>query len=397
MAVGGLIRSFSKVIQILKDIGDGRSIRDITLDPDIAFNGKITRINSQFLITPQIFVDENLKYMDKKVFKKIVKTNTKLFTAFIINAYKILITINGYRPETVAALTRRPPNLLSGDTFRRISEITQEDSVSSIMSEDGELKINLEFVPSMEARTARKYNPTIRERLNRNNHDDVLRFNTNVKNMRDDLKTDLDIISYDLQLTLVGANRNSFTLSIPIMIMPNIKYVNAETLVSNMVDSNFGKTFIERLWDLNAGAISLADFIFASDLVRKYKNKKISNENQIANELNKLDKATMIKDVLHNQNYFSRNFNIFIFDEHIRPVIENELRGSLFKEKYKQKMLDDLMSFSASFVDTEKEQVTIFINDIPSFSVLNFNMLDSDKKSDVAELAELFLKNQQPF
>ena len=399
MAVGGLVRSFSKVIEVLKDIGDGKKINEIQIDPDIQFNGKITRLASQFLVTPQIFVDEQLKFMDKKHFKNLLKTETKLFAAFLVNAYKILITIHGYEVATVAALTRRPPNLLNGDTINRLSEIVQEDSLNEILSDDG--KLGFDFIPSMEARHKEKYNPTPRDLFNRDSEDEPIPGNIrNAKNMRDDLKPDLDIMSFDLQIeytTNIGGKIVNRTISIPLMIMPNIRYVDGATLVNNMVDSKFGKTFLERWWDLRSGGISLLDFMFAGDLVKKYKEKKISNENQIANELNKLDKTTMVNDVLHRRHYFSRNFNIFVFEESLRPAIESELRGSLFKEKYKQKMLDDLMAFSVTFVDNEKEQVTLFLDSIPSFSVLNFNMLASDKKSDVAELAELFLKNQQPF
>lgn len=399
MAVGGLVRSFSKVIGVLKDIADNKDIKDIALDPDISFNGKITRVASQFLITPQIFVDEQLKFMDKKQFKKLLKTETKLFAAFLINAYKILISIHGYQVETVAALMKRPPNLLNRATFNRISEIMHEDSLSEIFSPDN--KLSLDFIPSMEALHKEKFNPTIRDLSNRDYTDDPIPSSIkSMKNMKDELKVDTDIMSFDLQIEYAfntPRGTSTRTVSIPLMIMPNIRYVNGETLISNMVDSKFGKTFLERWWSLRSGGTSLLDFIFAGDLVKKYKDKKLSNENQIANELNKLDKTTMINDVMHNRNYFSRNFNIFIFEESLRTVAENELRGSLFKEKYKQEMLDDLMAFSATFVDNEKEQVTIFLDDIPSFSVLNFNMLDSDKKSDVSELAELFLKNQQPF
>ena len=399
MAVGGLIRSLSKVAEVLKDIGDGKDLKNIRLDPDIQFNGNITKVASQFLITPQIFVDEQLKFMDKKHFKNLLKTETKLFAAFLINAYKILVSIHGYEVETVAALTRRPPNLLNGETFNRISDIVQEDSLDEIFSTDKEL--NLDFVPSMEARHKEKYRPSLRDLRNMDSEDEPIPGNIrNIKNMRDDLKTDLDIMSFDLQIEYLvnaGGKVINRTISIPLMIMPNIRYVNGETLVNNMVDSKFGKTFLERWWSLRSGGISALDFAFAGDLVKKYKEKKISNENQIANELNKLDKTTMVNDILHRRNYFSRNFNIFVFEESLRPVIENELRGSLFKEKYKQKMLDDLMAFSVTFVDNEKEQVTLFIDSIPSFSVLNFNMLTSDKKSDVSEIAELFLKNQQPF
>ena len=388
MAFGGLVRSLHKLFDILKDIGEGNELRDIRQDPDVTVKGNVTTLMSRFIITPTIFVDEQLRYMDKRHFKNLIKTELKLFAGMVVSAYRILVELMGMNPLMVARLMSKPSDLISFDTARRLSEIANEDSVSEILLDD--TRLSLDFIPSTESVSPRKYYGLNGERIN----------DIRTNELRDTFKPDTDMMILELQINVSGRqNGQNFNriVRLPLIIYPLIKYIDAESLVKNMLDSNFGKTFLERYWDLRAGAISLMDFIFASDLVKKYKEKKITNENAIANELNKLDKSIIVKDILYNTHHFSRNFNIYIFEESLRVLIESELRGSLFKNKNKEKMMDDLMAFSVTFVDNEKEQVTIFIDDVPGFSVLNFNMLASDKKSDVAELAELFLKNQQPF
>jgi len=135
----------------------------------------------------------------------------------------------------------------------------------------------------------------------------------------------------------------------------------------------------------------------SSDLIRKYKARKLSSESDLANELNKLDKSYVIKDIIHDTAHYHKNFNIYNFDISMQTLIESNFRGSILKDKYKQKLMDEIFGFLVSFVDNEKEEVVMLLDEIPGFSVLSFDMLSKDKKSDVAELAEIFLKNQQPF
>ena len=101
--------------------------------------------------------------------------------------------------------------------------------------------------------------------------------------------------------------------------------------------------------------------------------------------------------MIHNKNTFSKNFNIYILDNSTIATINKLIKGNILKDKDKDSLTNLLMAFSVTFVDVENEELTMLIDSIPSFSVLNFNMLKKEKESDVTSLLKDMLNNKQPF
>jgi len=386
MSVSSFGRSVMKVGHIISQLADGKDINEISVDPDISTKGKITKLLSNFVITPNVFIDENLKYMDKKHLKNLVKTELTVFTAFLINAYKALTEIYNVHIAVVISSMRKPPNILSYETVESVYELANEDFLGEAYFGKGLL--NLDTTIGIENRRLK----------NRFRDNDQRRYprEYRIDNEKDTIKAETFINSFNIQLA-IRTQQGRYTISLPLIVAPRIRYINAENFINSMIHGDKGKTFLERWWDYRAGAISLMDFILASDLIRKYKARKLSSESDLAIELNKIDKSYVIKDLIHDTAHYHKNFNIYNFDISAQTLIESNFRGSVLKDKYKQKMMDEIFGFLAAFVDNEKEEVVMLLDEIPGFSVLSFDMLAKDKKSDVAELAEIFLKNQQPF
>ena len=205
------------------------------------------------------------------------------------------------------------------------------------------------------------------------------------------------ITTYEVQISVTTDSGDERVIVLPVVIYPNIVYTDSSSLINNMVDSNDGKGIFERVDDYRAGAISFSDLIFATDLVKQYKDKKIKNDNDFVKYLNKVDKITGVKDLLYGHNSFHKNFNIYIFDISTKRDIEKLLKGSVFVDKYKNKLTDTLAAFSVTFVDAEAEEVIILLDSIPGFSSLNFNMLKKEKDSDMKDVMKELMKNRQPF
>jgi len=386
-------KSFLILANIFKSIGDHEDkdvLKNLMKRRDLIAKGDIAKLVGNFVVTPFVFVDENLKYMDPNDFKKLVQTEIKLFIGFLSLAYRTLVELYGFQlRDVVAILNSRSVGI---DELERLRELIAEESITTdfvtdVVKEDGDLTI---------AQEAEYMRDLIRKPLNHmqgsadyNRLKDVSAFVNTV---------DLQFTTYG-QVELPDGSRETrqLTITVPLIIYPNIKFINAENFINNMLENDHDKRFLSRFWDWRAGAISLADLIFASDLVEKYRERKLSNESDIANYLNRVDKVTMVKDLINGTNSFAKNYNIYIFGQDKQALIESNIRGSLLKDRYKDKVLDKIMGFDLTFVDLEKEQVTIFIKGIPGFSVLNFKMLEKGKESDVEKVVKEFLKNSQPF
>jgi len=386
-------KSFLILANIFKSIGDhedDKVLQNLMKRRDIIAKGDITKLVGNFVVTPFIFVDESLKYMDPNDYKKLVQTEVKLFIGFLATAYRTLIELYGYRvADTVALLNTRNVGI---DELERLRSLIAEESlttdfVTDVVKEEGTLTI---------AQEAKYMRSLVREPL------DYHMSNAEFNKLKD---TKAFINTVDLQfniynsITLPNGKKDvkQMTISVPLIVYPNIKFINAENFINNMLENDHDKKFLSRFWDWRAGAISLADLILASDLVEKYRKRKLSNESDIANYLNKVDKVTMVKDLINGTNSFAKNYNIYIFNQDKQALIESNIRGSLLKDRYKDKVLDKFMGFDLTFVDLEKEQVTVFIKSIPGFSILNFKMLEKGKESDVEKVVKEFLKNNQPF
>lgn len=351
---------------IIKDIYEGNDDA-LEQEPDILRGGKITKVLSKFIITPNVIVDNNLKYMDQKDFANLVKTEMNLFTGILTQAIRVMVEIYAVNPTIV--IDKFNNSTLIDDISRIKDLVSGKESFDYI----GDLLLNENTVPGIEAGSNLINNSYINK--------DVSGF----------------VNAYELQVSMLTKNGDKALLTIPIVVFPNIMYNKTETLLNNMVSSDSGKTFFDVFNDYRAGLKSFSDLIFATSLVKEYRNKKMSNDNDFAAYLNKVDKISTFKDLLHNRNSFSKNFNIYIFDSSFTPTINKLVKGNILKDKYKNMLTNMLMAFSVTLVDVEQEEVTILIDEIPGFSVLNYKMLAKEKDSDIAKVVKELMKNKQPF
>jgi len=320
--------------------------------------------------------------MDEKYFKDLVKTEVVTFTGIVTEAFRVMAEIYGVAPKMIINKMGRANDKNYLADITRIRDLVNGSENFDYMTDL--MCNNDDILPVTES--------IVDTKIEKSNSTGKLDNNSFIQK---DVASFMNV--YELQLNFTDVNGNDKVVTIPIIIYPNITYTNADTLIANMLDSDAGKTFFDRINEYRSGAISLSDLIFATDLVKKYKNRKIKNENDIAKYLNAADKSGTVKDILHNRNHFSKNYNIYLFDINRKATIEKQIKGSLYKEKYKDKMTTALFAFSVSFVDTTKEEVIIYIDDIPGFSALNFNMLKKEKDNDIKDIMKEMMNNRQPF
>lgn len=373
MAIVGTKNGIFAIGNIIKNIYEEKD-NILSLEPDIASNGKVTSLLSKFIITPNVIIDKKLEYMDKTVLRDMIKTEVVLFTAIVSNAIRIMVELHGVDPRMAINKVSKTSNLEDAEELNDIFQgLENFDYINDLLNNDG-------FLPATEDKK-RDFNGITS--LSNNNYiqKDVSGF----------------VNTYELQVAFETKKGNKSVFTMPLVIYPNIVYSDSENLINNMLDSDSDKSFFNRVDEYRAGLVSLSDLIFATDIVKKYKDRKISNESNFAKYLNKIDKVHGIKDLIHNKNSFSRNFNIYLLDKSNMHTMNKLIKGNMLRDTDKDKLTDSLMAFSVTFVDIENEELTLLLDSIPSFSVLNFNMLKKEKESDVTSLLKDMLNNKQPF
>jgi len=377
MQTAGISKGLLLIGNVIKNVAEGKD-DFLKVNPDIESSGKITKLMSSFTYTPNIVIDNNLKYMDEGHLRDLVKTELLAFSGILLQAFRVLSEVYSDKPSVIVNKMANHgkvqyADLVHGQGLLGASE--GFDYTHDLLNGDGPLPM-----PGNEA--------------NYGGHDKAATITNNTSISKD---VSIFITTYEVQISVETENGDTRLIVLPVIIYPNIIYTDVNSFLNNMIESNNGKGLFERIDDYKAGMISLGDLVFATDLVKKYKEKKIKNTNDFANYLNKIDKVSSMKDLFYGHNSFHKNFNIYILDVANKTLIEKELKGSVYVERYKNKLTDTLAAFSVTLVDSEAEEVVIFMDSIPGFTTLNFNMLKKEKETKIEDVMKELVKNKQPF
>jgi broad-specificity NMP kinase len=375
----GMSKGLLLIGNVIRNVAEGKD-DFLKVNPDIESSGKITKLMSSFTYTPNIVIDSNLKYMDESHLRDLVKTELLAFSGILLQAFRVLSEVYSDRPSVIV-------NKMANHGKVQYSDLIHGQGLYNAANESVDYTYDLfegEGVLPLSAGNEASWQG-----------DEKPTTITNNSAMTKD--ANIFVTTYEVQISVSTENGDTRIIVLPVVVYPNIIYTDAASLINNMVETNKGKTLFERIDDYRAGMISLSDLVFATDLVKKYKDKKIKNENDFAKYLNRVDKVSSMKDLFYGHNSFHKNFNIYIFDIANKQAIEKELRGSVYIEKYKNKLTDTLAAFSVTLVDTEAEEVVVLMDSIPGFSTLNFNMLKKDKETKIEDVMKELVKNKQPF
>ena len=364
-----IISGLGKVANVIKNVYDGAEGKEVfDLPVDIAASGKITKIMSKFILAPNIVVEQSLQHLDATVFRNIVKTEMMVFTSVVTNAIRVMVEIYGVTP--LVAINSVNPKNMREDIDRAIDLVEGMESADFV----GDLLKDKFVVPGLEASNTGGVTTTMTEK-------DSASF----------------VNSYDIQIQMQNDVGEPCVITIPIIIYPKIIFEKAETLIKRRIGKNTTMSLMDEIDDVRAGVQSVMDIILATNLVKDYADRKLTKKSKFADYLENLDATASIKDILHNSNSFSKNFNIYIFSKSLVPVIEKVARGSLYKDKNKNMILDKLMAFSLTIVDNDSEQLEYFLSDVDGMSVINYQMLSKEKDADINKMLKELMMQKAPF
>jgi len=368
--------------------------------PDFVFSGRITKVVTDRIIRPYVIVSDKLEFMDKKKLSDVIKFNINLFSAYFLQAIKILANV--YNVDVTMLARQVTDRTLIKSTAKAIKTVKNivpgmEDASDAVINKIAKkINVNSGVEDSMDE-DIEKATDSAQSNINTTSTE------ISFKDAEKDLKVNdtlIKIINLDLRVsTKDGNSKNDFKASIPFVIAPIVMYTNANTFIKNALGTDNDETFSNRWLQYRSGEIGLWDLMFAGDLINDYKRNKVHNKNDVANLIKKKSLKNMGGNVLMGEGSFTNYTNIYIFDKSDELMIEDIIQEDLIDAEVWQDLALKLLAFDISFVDSDKENITNFITDMPTYSVLSFRDIKKSEKNndEINDLLKAMLINKPAF
>lgn len=188
------------------------------------------------------------------------------------------------------------------------------------------------------------------------------------------------------------------TFIIPVTIRLAVIFTDNENILNAIETQGPDYTFSSRLDEYRAGAISLADFVFATDLVKKYKKHKIKDKDALMTLMKFRELSANSKMITNGFAGFEKYYNMFFVSPTTKVMIEKSINAKLSSTNGKERFLDRGYGLSVTVVDPDYERIQIMLKDVRGKSDLSFrNAVKKDKGgSDYGEIIKALMANKTP-
>lgn len=342
-------------------------------------NGSITKLLSYFIVEPIIIASNNAK--STEVIEKLAEINTDMFASFYTQAFEILRSIYGQDVETIV-------NVLSTDSGG-IGRIIMNVAKKTVSTED-----NTDYLADLfDTNTITLAIESV------DSHQPF--FKVNAKDSKDQplsgiLQRNIEItVTSD---TIVEGVKKPHTIIIPITIKTTVLFVGTDSILNMLAPNSTTKTFSYRLDEYRSGAISLADLIFAGDIIKEYKENKLKDKEQLLSIISSRTISANSKLATKDMVGFEKSYNMLIITTDDKVHIDKQMNGDIEEEKYKQKLLEQANGMTCSIISPDYERVTILTRDIRGKIDLSFKTINKRKDSglDITEIMKAMMNGRPP-
>lgn len=190
------------------------------------------------------------------------------------------------------------------------------------------------------------------------------------------------IVQKDIEITVKITNKNGDQrdVVIPVFIKANLIYTQFDNVMNMLNVSNPDKSFVNRLDAYRAGAISLMDLVFAGDLVREYKERKISDADDLIKFMNQRNAKSVKETIMHGKPGFSTYYSMLVITKREASIIEQRVGGKINKPRYKEEVLERAGAMMLNVIDEDYERVSIYTKDLSGSTDVTFKQLSKRGK-----------------
>ena len=348
-------------------------------------NGSITKLLSNTVIEPVIIATNTAKDVDPGMFDKLLQLNCDMFCSFYLQAFKILTT--HYGQDSSLSLT-----LLGGGSNLGLEsfDVTkqQPNYFETVMNDSKYLRVSTEAIFNRREKAGTSlgmHNTFTNDDIEKNPLHHILHRELEVK-----ITTKL--FQYNTNnKTRTPKDGTEHTIVMPLIIKAHVIITNNNGLMTMLAPSSRDKEFSYRLDEYRAGAISLSELIFCTDLIKQYKKNKINDKDKLLDIINSRRlSSTVTAGMLKGIQGYEKNFNMLIVSSDDKVRLDKYIGGDTKNEKYKQELLEKAYALSMTVVDPDYERVIIQVRDIRGDTNVGFKTISKRKDKDNSGLEEMF-------
>ena len=187
------------------------------------------------------------------------------------------------------------------------------------------------------------------------------------------------------------------TIVYPITIKLAVIFTSISNIVNSITTNGDEYSFSSRLDDYRSGAISLLDFLTASDLIKKYKERKLKDKDALLDLINSRAFSANSKALSNGFVGFEKFYNMYLLSPEAKISVERAVKAKL-SSKGKEKFLEAGNGLSVTVVDPDYERIQLMVKDIRGTSDLSFRKaIKTDKNgSDYSEIIKALVASKPP-
>jgi len=346
----------------------------------IKTDGSITKLLGSYIVEPVLIVSKDTMHIEE--LDKMIETQVDIFSAYYMQAFQILSTVYGLDASVIIDLLGTDNGGLKRVIDKGI-KVAREENVNYLddLLSNEELKISSEAILSARPGTNRV---------------------TTVKDTEGTLRSMLTR-SLEITVPIYKDSQNGkgkkldHTLMVPITVKAHIIFTDIDQILNMLNPSSTDKSFAYRLDEYKSGGISISDLLFATDIIKEYKKNKINDKDQLLNVINERTLSANSKAVEHNGVVgYEKYYNMLIVSANDKIRLDKHLNGDFFKEKYKQRLLEQAKAMTATVMDEDYERAVVLTKDIRGKSDISFRSLSKrkDGKVDLNDMLKAMVGNR---
>jgi len=347
--------------------------------------GSLTELMSAFTVEPLIIISENAAHVE--VTDKVAELSTDIFSAFYLQAFEIINKMYGVDGATTLSLLGTDGGvkemLKSGSSaimksFRTESalDVTHLDKLLG----GGELTVEASYEAKHtidDSKVSEKYNK-IGDTLG----SAILQRNLEVT----------------LNMNFVNDDGKSYkhTIKMPLTVRARVIKVKLSSILTHIKPSNKNNSFGMKWIEYRAGLKSFGDLFFSNKLVKEYKEERIKDKDEFLKIMLERKSSSTAKLATHGASGFERSYNSYIITEEDRLVINQELGGDMYRERFKDNLMSALDGLSVTILDEDNERLVTLTSISRGIADTSFKSVSKgkDKGTDLTELLKALFNNR---
>jgi hypothetical protein len=179
----------------------------------------------------------------------------------------------------------------------------------------------------------------------------------------------------DVTLSRETANKDTDLLKIPMTIIGGTRIVKFDELAAAIANYDYKKSFAYRWKEWRSGGISLANLIFAGDLVEEYRKNRLSKSSKLFADLEDAKNASVVRKAVTGKYGTETSYNMIVITQYEADMLSKLYKKDLNGYTGYNAFLEVMNGHNLTILDEDNERVNICIRDIKNTMDVGYNRL----------------------